>query len=71
MSEVTKETVQAMADKISHEGMTYWLENYARVQDDGTDLDEALKEAVQSLRAINNFAGLLDRYMEKFDVEFS
>lgn len=66
--EVKQETIEAMAHGIGMNGLGYWLSNYAKPLNDGTDLDNALKVAI---KAVGEFEKLLEEYMRNCDVEYS
>ena len=63
-----KKAVEDFVFKVSMEGLDYAVLNYPPNEDAPEDLRKAVDTAIE---AIGEVEGLLDEYMEKYDIEYS
>lgn len=63
-----KEAVEDFVYKVSMEGLDYAVLNYPPDKDAPKDLRKAVDTAIE---AISQVKGLLAKYMEKYDIEYS
>ena len=62
------EALELFVYNVSSEGIAYAIENYPPNKDTPEDLREAAEVASKALSKVKN---ILEKYMDKFDLEFS
>ena len=63
-----KEAVELFVFKVSSEGLDYAIQNYPPKSDAPEDLIKAVDKARKSLDKVES---LLEKYMEKYDLEYT